>query len=366
MNKELKDIISSNLDSCVDCKRCYKVCPMMKEFEESPKKVIKAVSEGSDVDKIAFSCMMCNSCVRECPKDIDLKTMFNNLRIEMYNNDIEKVNNLGNKVVRSHQKNSFSPLFTYKKLDKKVKKVFLPGCSLSAYSSNLVKKVYDYISKNSDDIGFMVHCCGKPTLDMGDVEGFKQYYLKLQKILDDNNIEEVIVACENCYKTIKENSPHIKVTSLWTFINDIGIPNDVKGIYKDDKETFALHDPCPIRDEEHIHEGVRNILKDLGINFKEFKRNRESTDCCGCGGMCGVTNKQLAIEQMKNRANSVEANCIISYCESCVEAMMTGGKKSIHIVDLLFNDEVINNKKFSQRPKNILKKWTNRYLVTKR
>lgn len=366
MNKELKNIVNSNMESCVNCKKCYKVCPMMKEFEESPKDIIKAVDENRDRDKMAFSCMMCDSCVKECPKDIDLKTMFNKVRIDIYNNEIDKVNKLGNKVVKSHQKNSFSPVFTYKKLDKKVKRVFLPGCSLSAYSSTLVSKVYNYISKDFDDIGFMVHCCGKPTLDMGDVDGFNRYYSKLQDILIDNNIEEVIVACENCYKTIKYNSPQVKVTSLWTFIDDVGVPNGVKGIYSGAKETFALHDPCPIRDEKHIHESVRNILKDLGINFNEFERNREATDCCGCGGMCGVTNKPLAIEQMKNRANSVEADCIISYCESCVEAMMTGGKKSIHIVDLLFNEEVINKKSFSQKPKGILKKWTNRYLVTRR
>ncbi len=51
--------------------------------------------------------------------------------------------------------------------------------------------------------------------------------------------------------------------------------------------------------EEQIHEAVRSILKDLGIKIVEFEKNRSKTECCGCGGMVGVTNKELWLSQKK-------------------------------------------------------------------
>ena len=76
-NKELK----KNLEDCVNCGLCYKVCPMMNTFGESPKNILRDIDENKiSYDEIAYSCMLCNACTESCPKDINLKEMFQNLR----------------------------------------------------------------------------------------------------------------------------------------------------------------------------------------------------------------------------------------------------------------------------------------------
>ncbi|WP_027631720.1 (Fe-S)-binding protein [Clostridium hydrogeniformans] len=366
LSKDLIESINYSEKQCIDCKKCMKVCPMMKDFIESPKDFLGKVIKENTIDKnMAFSCMLCNRCTMECPKDIDFKDIFFNSREDIFKNNKEALKELGYNTVRFHQKNSFSPLFTSEIKEKNIKRIFIPGCSLSSYDPNIILETYRYLEKVTENISILFQCCGKPTLDMGDIEGFKNYYSGLNKIIEDNNIEEVIVACENCYKTIKSNS-NVKVTSLWEVIGENGVPEEVKGKYKNIKETFALHDPCPIREEKVIHESVRKILRELGVNIIEFEKNRDKTQCCGAGGMVCVTNNKLALREMNNRAEETEADYIVSYCESCVESMIRGGKSSLHILDFLFNPKVINGEKLTQDIEGTIKKWTNRYNVKRK
>lgn len=138
------------------------------------------------------------------------------------------------------------------------------------------------------------------------------------------------------------------------------MPKELKNKYSDLKEEFALHDPCPIKKEEQIHEAVRSILKDLGIKIVEFEKNRSKTECCGCGGMVGVTNKELWLSQKNKRANSTECENIVSYCESCVNTFKSSDKNALHILDFIFNEDVINGKAKSQKNISTINQWINR------
>ncbi|MPN28994.1 hypothetical protein SDC9_176441 [bioreactor metagenome] len=46
--------------------------------------------------------------------------------------------------------------------------------------------------------------------------------------------------------------------------------------------------------------------------------------------------------------------------------MLEGGKDSIHILDLLFNEDVINKKMFTQKKISSFKTWENRYKINNR
>ena len=204
-------------------------------------------------------------------------------------------------------------------------------------------------------------CCGKPTLSMGDVDKFKIYYSQVENLFLENKIEEVIVACPNCFNTIKKYSKSVKVKTIWEVINENSIPKNLINHYNDLDIKFSLHDPCPIRYEPKIHDSVRLILKSLGIKIVEFDKSRENTECCGSGGMLRVTNPKLALEQTNKRASEAKTDTVISYCESCCEAMMIANKNTLHILDFMFNDNVINKSKFTQDKIYTIKKWKNRY-----
>ena len=366
LNNKTIEIVKEKNNECVNCKLCFKSCPMMKEYSSSPKELMEEIIKNKSVDKnIPYSCMSCNVCKVKCPKDIDLKEMFYNLRKDVANSDSKSLKGLGYNTIKFHQINSFSPIFSSNYINNNTKKVFLPGCSLSSYSPDIVMKTYNYLKSNIGDISLLIKCCGKPTLAMGDEKKFKDYYSKLEKIFKENEIEEVIVACANCLDTIKNNSKDIKVTSLWSVINEIKIPNELINNYDDINKEFSLHDPCPIRYESKIHDDVRNILNDLGVKVVEFDKNREKSECCGAGAMVRVTNPEISIKQTKKRASEAKSDTVVSYCQSCCESMLSVGKKSLHILDFIFNEDVINKNKFTQDKTSVVHKWKMRYKTAK-
>lgn len=362
LNDTVLDLVKEKHDDCIDCKLCFKDCPMMKEYSSSPKELMNSITKEGNIDKnIPYSCMFCNICKTKCPKNIDLKDMFYNIRKDIIIDNEKDLKNMNYSAVKFHQINSFSPIFSRSFINKETKRIFLPGCSLASYNSDIVIKTYEYLKSNIDNISLVIECCGKPTLAMGDTERFKKYYSKLDNLLKENNIEEVIVACPNCYDTIRNSSSHVKVTSLWTYINKYKVPDKLKNHYADIDKSFSLHDPCTIRYEKHIHDDVRSILSDLGVKIIEFDKNREKSECCGAGAMVRVTNPEISIKQTKRRANDAKTDTVISYCESCCESMMSVGKKSLHILDFIFNEDVINKNSFTQKQTSVIHKWKMRY-----
>ncbi|RDY26346.1 (Fe-S)-binding protein [Romboutsia weinsteinii] len=366
LDKKTLDIVEDKNKDCINCKKCFSVCPMMKEYSASPRELMEKIIEDKAIDKdIPYSCMLCNICKVKCPKDIDLKDMFYNIRKDIFFNNPKELKNMGYNTVKFHQVNSFSSLFSRDFTDNKTKKIFLPGCSLSSYSSEIVINTFEYLKSHIDDISLTIECCGKPTLAMGDTEKFKKYYTKLDKIFNKNDIYEVIVACPNCFDTIRKNSNNIKVTPLWSVIKEYGLPEGIQNNYLDVKAEFSLHDPCPVRYEPEIHEDVRDILKLLGVKIVEFDKNRENSECCGSGGMVRVTNNQISLSQTNKRAREAKTDTVISYCESCCESMMLANKSTLHILDFIFNEEVINKNTFTQNNTSVIDKWKMRYKTIK-
>lgn len=356
------EIIKSKNEECINCKRCFTVCPMMKEYSSSPKELMETIINDNAIKKeIPYSCMLCGLCKEKCPKDIDLKEMFYKIRSDIMSNNPNEIKELSYNTIKFHQINSFSPIFSRSFTTKETNKLFIPGCSLSSYSSEIVMKIYDYLKKYIDNISLSIECCGKPTLVMGDSYKFEKYYSKLNQMIEEKNISEIIVACPNCFDTIKNNSKDIKVTSIWSVINEYKIPKELMNYYGDLDKEFYLHDPCPMRNEEKIHDEVRGILNDLGIKVIEFNQNRENSECCGAGAMVRVTNPTISIEQTKKRANQAKTGSIISYCESCCESMLSVGKESLHILDFIFNEDVISKSKFTQDKTSVINKWKMRY-----
>lgn len=358
-NDVLNEVIT-NEEKCVGCNKCMKECPMSYEVKDLPKDIMKSIKEEKSIDpKIPFSCTLCDNCTVKCPKDISLSKMYKNIREDIFKVDKETTKSFGYNVVKFHQKSSYLNIFTGNNIPKGCNTVFFPGCSLSGYSNNIIESTYNYLNDKIGNIGIFVSCCGKPSIDIGDKKSFEKNFQSISDVLDKHDIKEVIVACSNCFNTIKKYKD-VKVTTLWEVLRDIGVPDNVRGIYKDSSLDVTLHDPCPIRKESHIHESVRTILEELGLNYKEFEQNKGNTQCCGAGGMMMSTNRSVALEQMKNRADQTDSGIIISYCESCVDSMMTGGKKGLHVLDFLFNENVINKSIDTQSPRGVLSHWGER------
>lgn len=345
---------------CIGCRACMKGCPMLDKFCDSPKELLKELLDNKTFDyNLPYSCMLCGYCTKICPKGVDLKTLFLELRkdsVEQGNGKLPKT--LGTSAVDFHQFFSFSDLFTSNIEGLDGNTIFFPGCALMSYNPQIVQNTYGYLRTKIPGIGIYTKCCGKPTAFMGKYDKFSEYYSILEKEFKDKNVRRIITGCQNCFMTIGQNSKDIEVISLWETLSTFGIPDNKIGIGKTIDYRFTIHDPCPTRDVDVIHDSIRDIISQIGLEIDEMKSNRGKTLCCGSGGMVPITANHIAKAHMERRANEAGTDYIITYCQECVESMRRGGKKSYHILDLLFNKDFQD---MGQKNQSTITKWSNRY-----
>ena len=241
------------------------------------------------------------------------------------------------------------------------KRVFIPGCSLPSYNPQAVEATLSFLRDKLPGTGAILKCCGKPTKALGQSEKFKERYSELQAEIDRLGAEEIIVACQSCFLTMSEYSPNQKVTSLWELIPQIGLPKEVIGKGKGSDITFAIHDSCSTRDRHSIHDGIRWIINELGYKTEEPPHTKATAKCCGFGGMVVPANPELAKKIMEARTAEVKSDYMVTYCAACRESMVKGGKKSVHILDLVFGPVWTSNSEFPVVPSSPIASWANRY-----
>jgi len=243
----------------------------------------------------------------------------------------------------------------------KTKRVFIPGCSLPSYNPEAVKKALEYLQKKLPGTGAILKCCGKPTKALGQIDKFKERYGQFQAEIDKLGADEIIVACQSCYMTMTEYSPKQKVISLWQLLPEIGLPEEAVGKGKNSDVVFAIHDSCPTRNVSSIHDGIRWIMNELGYKVEEPPHTRENTRCCGFGGMVVPANPDLALRVMQRRTSEMESDYVVAYCAACRESMVKGGKKAVHILDLIFGPVFTTKSEFPGLPGSPVTSWVNRY-----
>ncbi len=196
----------------------------------------------------------------------------------------------------------------------KTNRVYAPGCALMIYKPELADRVLNYFNSEDDIIEMHLTCCRhEPHLKSGTV---------------------VINTCAGCDKRYRELYQGISTISLWEIIAEsesFTFP-DYKG------KKMTIHDACPTRTEERVHQSIRKLCKKMNIELVEPKHTMENAICCG-DRFYGV----LPVEKVKNmmikRADEMTCDDVIVYCVSCIKAIHIGNKTPRYLVDLLFNEK---------------------------
>lgn len=353
-------LLREEAEKCIGCKLCMKGCPMLHKFSSSPKILLGELSRAKDFDyKLPYSCMLCGYCSQVCPRDVDLKALFLQLRKDTVVQTRARLpRDLNTSVVDFHQKFSFSKIFTSDINNLQSETIFFPGCALMSYSPDIVEKTYNYLRTRIPGLGIYNKCCGNPTASLGKDEKFRDYYSLLEEEFKNKNIKRVITGCQNCLMTIRENSRDINLVSLWEVLAGIGVPKEKLAMAKDLDYSFTIHDPCPTRRLGIIHKSIRDLTDQLGFTIKESKYSKTKTLCCGSGAMVSVTQNNIARDHKDRVARETGQEPVISYCQECVESIRQKDKRTYHILDLIFADDFQDIK---QEGQGTLKKWINRY-----
>lgn len=333
-----------------ECKLCMKECIMLNDYTECPKALFREYLENGleNMDRmIAYSCNECSQCTLKCPKEFDLRSNFKAMK------DSYAAQNGGFVPLEALQESDrgqekecgeeyctrvdAAPKPVQKK--QKTKYVFVPGCTVPAYSPEGVENVLRHLKDalGEENVGALLQCCGKVTRFIGEEEKFEERNKKAIDMLDDMGAEVIITVCPSCFKVFKETAKNQRVIAYWDLMHDlIGLPEGSKGIGLGSDVVFNIHDSCVTRDEISHHESIRWILDELGYRWDEIERNGKNTRCCGVGGMVCASNPELYERVYTRRASDFNQEHIVTYCGSCRGTMQAAGKDAVHILDLIF------------------------------
>lgn len=348
------------------CKLCMQECIMMNDYTDCPKNLFKRyLSEGyENMDKmIAFSCNDCSQCSIKCPKDLNLRENFIDIK-EQYiedNNNEQVIDSLIPFDKSQEMECSKEYSTTVLSGNKKTKYLFVPGCTVPAYSPSVIEKTFRHLIDTLDgEVGVLLQCCGKVTKLVGEEENFKRRNKMAIDAINETNADVIVTICPSCYNVYKENSDK-KVISYWDLMKEqIGIPKNQRKIGINSDVIFNIHDSCVTRNVVSHHENIRWILEELGYKYEEMQNNRENTRCCGVGGMVCSSNPQLYEKIYTRRANDCTQENIIAYCGSCRATMESAGKDSLHILNLLHGDVYTKNMAKKRGYTSEKEMWANR------
>jgi hypothetical protein len=76
-------------------------------------------------------------------------------------------------------------------------------------------------------------------------------------------------------------------------------------------------------------------LQKLGLEITELQNSRETTECCGYGGLMLFANRKLADDVIRRRIGQSPAD-YIAYCAMCRDNFAARGKKIYHLLDLIY------------------------------
>lgn len=84
---------------------------------------------------------------------------------------------------------------------------------------------------------------------------------------------------------------------------------------------------------------MRNIAAKLGYEIQELKYSKEKTKCCGYGGLVYFANREQAGDFVQDRINESREDLLV-YCAMCKDLFVEGGKRTFHILDLIFGENL--------------------------
>ena len=210
--------------------------------------------------------------------------------------------------------------------------VFFPGCALLTYDPTLLQRMMDLLRREEPGLALAAGCCGQPTKYL-EPDRFAPRTNKLNDLFRKRGVQRIYTACPNCTRLLSALDC-ARVIPVWETLNRIAVPGDVQN---QNGAAFALHDPCPVRQDLAQQDAVRALLEKANVAVTEFPRNRGETACCGNIAMMRATDPAKSGALRRDRLAELPPELrVTSYCAGCVDAFRSEGRDSAHLVELLF------------------------------
>jgi Fe-S oxidoreductase len=196
--------------------------------------------------------------------------------------------------------------------------LYYPGCLYKFAAKNLNENYIKILNKLK--INFLLIdefvCCGSPALNAGYTEDYNNLKKKNIALLDKYGIGTIITPCAACYKMLKKeyglDKKGVEVKHMTQILNE-----RAGRIKRVNTEQVTYHDPCHLGRHCQIYDEPRNILRAIGLDVKEFSKNRQNATCCGAGAGVKANFPDIANKIAQKKMKEVKTKYMVTACPLC-------------------------------------------------
>jgi len=324
--KDVTQLISLQVYSCVECGRCTEHCPASNTGKVlNPKEIIlgtrsylnefgptsetplltdaRVESPDNSAAKYmsmeaAFECTTCGSCEYQCPVGIQHLPIIIGLRRGATNTG-EWEDTHGTKLFLALEKQGNALGLSAMERDKFIQKQGFPifdgtqeyclwlGC-MGGYDPKGREIIADFarvMQHLGTTFGVLKKekCTGDPARRLGNDLLFQTMAEFGLKAFETAKVQKIIAICPHCVRTISNDwreygiAPEIEHHSEFMARHKDGLPQ------QNSAESIVYHDPCYLGRYRDIYEEPREIVS-LAGKLVEAPRSHERSFCCGAGG----------------------------------------------------------------------------------
>jgi Fe-S oxidoreductase len=332
-----------------DCMVCIENCELLSKYNKKPQRMAIDVFMDSQarrnsittcsITRQTYSCNLCGRCQRNCPAGCDIGGLFQMSREDRVERGYfpPALHDywLRNMRFATIDLGYVSPLkSTY---------AFFPGCQLGADSPQRVVEVVNYLREKLN-VGLFLGCCGVPALWAGERAKFESVLDSIRDNWMSLGSPTLILACATCMKLFQQFLPEIPVISLYVVLNHFKIVPRVSI-----NSEVTVFDPCA-SDQYDVKNAVRLLAMKAGVTISSYDSDNK---CCGNGGHMMLADTVLYQKIAENRAWESDLPYIV-YCSNCREVFARKGKKTYHLLDIIFDIECEAMPSLSKKKRNMI------------
>ncbi|GAB1475682.1 FAD-dependent oxidoreductase [Bacillota bacterium] len=281
-------------------------------------------------------CTHCGLCDDVCPANINMDSMFLEARKNLHRlnrmpwafhdfwlKDMEFADGKLASIVRTSPGTDKSDY------------AFFPGCQLGASEPRYVTDAYRWLLGKAPTMALFLKCCGTPVKWAGNEEKHGETINQLRRDWEGLGKPKLVVACPNCMNNICEFLPEVQIISLYEFMEEKG---GLMPAMKGESEVWSVFDPCTAVGKDGLRQTIRTVTEKAGFQLEALPIQEDHTSCCSYGGQVSVANPEFADFVIEKRITESE-NPYVTYCINCRDSFLSKGKRTLHILDILFGDE---------------------------
>ncbi|SKA90370.1 Fe-S oxidoreductase [Paucidesulfovibrio gracilis DSM 16080] len=353
LDQNVRQLAQDMDGQCKRCKMCEKECPLLKRWG-MPGDFARALLSGeldpARAGDAAFECTLCGLCTQLCPvRGLQPHALFQALREQAAAREPERLHPYA-RLLR-HERVGLSRTFSFFGIPKGARRVFFPGCALPAARPETTWRTLERLCELDPDTGFVLHCCAKSSLMLGQQDVFQANGRDLLERLERAGIEELLVACPDCYSALTRFASSLTIRTVYDVLAEVD-PEPGPGL---ERIKTAVHDPCVLRGEKNVHQDVRTLLWNHGCSVSEMRHAHHKALCCGRGGGLAEARPELADEWLRTRLDEAKGRDLAVYCAGCLQRLAPHAPTR-HVLDILLDGAQAE----SARPVGVLEGYLNR------